>query len=136
MRSATRETGRTAFTLIEAIAALLALAVVVVHLALALRQLAYADRQRQRNVAVANLLTAKMEELSATPFDALPLSSPPGTPTALSDSVEVPQMGTVAREVIIDRADADGDGADDAGFKQITVRVAGQKLVAMRAGTE
>jgi len=127
---------RGAFTLIEAIATLLALAVVVVHLAMALRQLAYADRQRQRNVAVANLLAAKMEELSATPYAELTLSSPVGSPGAFSDTVDIPQMGTVQRDVIIDQADANGDEIPDVGFRRVTVRLAGQQLVSLRAGTE
>lgn len=136
MRIKTRRVEDTGFTLIEAVATLLALGVVVVHLAMALRQLAYADRQRQRHVAVAALLAAKMEELAATPYQDLPLSAPAGEPGPFSDTVEIPQMGRLDREVVIDPADADGDDAPDAGFKRVTVRLAGQHLVAYRAGAE
>ena len=136
MRMAAWNKSRHAFTLIEAIATLLALAVVVVHLAMALRQLAYADRQRQRNVVVANLLAGKMEELAATPYAELTLSSPAGSAGPRSDTVDIPQMGTVSRDVIVDQADANGDSVADVGFKRITVRLAGQQLVTLRAGTE
>ncbi|GIX45903.1 MAG: hypothetical protein KatS3mg131_0114 [Candidatus Tectimicrobiota bacterium] len=79
---------------------------------------------RETQTALANAARGKMEEVLAMGFANVPLSSPPGTPGPLSDTVTI-RGRAVARQVIVDLADGDlpPDGQPDADFKQITVTV-------------
>ena len=81
-------------------------------------------------MAYAHAARGKMEEVLASGFDNIPLSSPPGTPEpTLSDKVTI-QGQLVDRTVITDLADADlpPDSIVDADFKHIIVEVGGFEL--------
>jgi len=65
-----------------------------------------------------------MEDISAMIFADVAVSSPSGTPTALSDTVTL--FGeTLNRDVLVDLYDGDGDSIPDADLKKITVMIEG-----------
>ena len=77
----------------------------------------------EENTLLVNVTRAKMEDVLAMSFDNVLISSPLGTPTALSDTVNV--LGkTVNRDVFVELYDGDGDSVPDSDLKKITVVVA------------
>lgn len=118
------------FSLTEIIVALGLIGILVGPLSIGLTSLVASVAVREELTAECNAARGKMEEVLAMGFDNIPLSSPTGTPNALSDQVTI-RGRSVERQVIVDLADGDlpPDGDVDSDFKHITVKVGNFALV-------
>ena len=120
------------FSLIEVLIAVALIGILVTALSVGLTSMVSSTSTQEELMAYAHAARGKMEEVIASEFDHVPLSSPPGTPEAtLSDQVTI-QGKLVDRTVIVDLADADlpPDSIVDADFKHIIVDVGGYELQA------
>jgi hypothetical protein len=81
-------------------------------------------RSGEENTILVLYARAKMDDVLAMDFLAVTISSPSGTPTALSDTVSV--LGkTMNRDVLVELYDGDGDSIPDVNLKKITVKIKG-----------
>jgi prepilin-type N-terminal cleavage/methylation domain-containing protein len=112
------------FTLMEALLSLTLLSIIAVPIMMVLTSTVSSVGVREEQTVLANAARSKIEEVLAMGFANIPLSSPPGTPSALSDQLTV-RSKSVQRNVIVDLADGDipPNGVVDAGFKKITIEV-------------
>jgi prepilin-type N-terminal cleavage/methylation domain-containing protein len=117
------------FTLTEALLSVTLVGIVAVPLLMGLTGTASSLGVREEQTALANAARGKMEEVLAMGFANVPLSTPPGTPNALSDQVTI-RGKAVPRNVIVDLADGDlpSNGVADATFKRIIIEVGGFTL--------
>ncbi len=108
------------FSLIELLLAVIILVIALVPLMDSITASFQYARAGEKNTLLVNVTRAMMEDVLAMDFDNVLISSPPGTPTALSDTVTV--LGkTVNRNVLIELYDGDGDSVPDSDLKKITV---------------
>ena len=118
------------FTLIEVLITVVLVGILVSALSVGLTSMVSSTGTQEEIAAFANAARGKMEEVIASGFDNIPLSSPPGAPEpTLSDQVTI-QGQLVSRTVVVDLADGDlpPDSIVDADFKQIIVEVGGFEL--------
>jgi type II secretory pathway pseudopilin PulG len=117
------------FTLMEALLSVTLVGIVAVPLLMGLTGTASSLGVREEQTALGNAARGKMEEVLAMSFANVPLSTPPGTPNALSDQVTI-RGKAVPRNVIVDLADGDlpSNGVADATFKRIIIEVGGFTL--------
>jgi hypothetical protein len=108
----------------EALLSLTLLSIIAVPMMMALTSTVSSVAVREEQTVLANAARSKIEEVLAMGFANIPLSSPPGTPNALSDQLTI-RSKSVQRNVIVDLADGDipPNGVVDAGFKKITIEV-------------
>jgi len=96
----------------------------------ALQSIAKVPGQTDLNFQIETRLISKMEEIRALDFDAIDV----GSPSLLSDTVPIgPQAVSYARTVAVALIDANGDGAPEATFKQITITCGGQCVTMLLA---
>ena len=120
------------FSLVELLLAVVILIIALVPIMDSITASFQHGRAAQENTLLLYHARAKMEDVLAMDFDSLPLSSPPGTPTALSDTVTV--MGkTVNRDVLVELYDGDSDAIPDSDLKKVTVIVQGVQYETLMA---
>jgi len=108
------------FSLIELLLAVVILIIALVPIMDSITASFQYARAGEENTLLVNVTRAKMEDVLAMDFDNVLISSPIGTPTALSDTVTI--LGkTVNREVYVELYDGDGDSVPDSDLKKITV---------------
>jgi hypothetical protein len=86
----------------------------------------------EENTIILNHGRQKMEDVLAMRFDMVPVSASPGTPTALSDTVNVAGK-IVNRLVLVELYDGDGDAVPDSNLKKVTVVVQGVQYETLMA---
>ena len=118
------------FTLVEALLAILVLGLVAVPTSAALFSLSQGALTRVTDQTVADLMQDKLEDICALRFKDVTLSDPPGSASALSDTVTVNDV-SMARTVIVDLEDGDNDGVLDEDLKRVTIRIQDQDLVTL-----
>ena len=111
------------FSLLELLMAVVILVIAIVPIMDSITASFQYGGAGEENTLLVNVTRAKMEDVLAMSFDNVLISSPLGTPTALSDTVNV--LGkTVNRDVLVELYDGDGDSVPDSDLKKITVVVA------------
>jgi len=116
--------------LIEALIALAIIGILAVPISAALHSIAQGILIQTTDQTASDFLQEKLEEISAMRFDKVTLSDPPGSASALSDSISL-NGESVERTVIVDLADGDGDGASDEDLKCVTVRIGGREMMTL-----
>ena len=116
--------GERGFSLTELLIAVVILVIALVPLMDSITASFQSNRAGEENTILVNYARAKMDDVLAMDFLAVTISSPSGTPTALSDTVTI--LGkTVNRDVYVELYDGDGDSIPDNTLKKITVEIIG-----------
>ena len=112
---------RRGFTLIEAMFLMTIMSVVALAAGVSLQSLARVPQRNDDQLAIANALVDKIEQLRGTAFPSLTVGS------SLSDTVTLNNV-LYTRSVNIALVDATGGSSPDADFKQITVTINNRTL--------
>jgi len=112
------------FSLVELLLAIVIMIIALVPIMDSITSSFQSTHASEENTILINLAREKMEDVLAMIFVDVAVSSPAGTPTALSDTVTV--FGeTVNRDVLVALYDGNGDSIPDSDLKMITVIVEG-----------
>ena len=127
-----RHSSSNGFSLVELLLAVTIMIIALVPLMDSITSSFQYAQAGEENTILLNYGRQKMEDVLAMNIDDVPVSSPSGTPTALSDTV--PLAGTtVNRLVLVDLYDGDGDSIPDSFLKKITVIVQGVRYETLMA---
>jgi len=112
------------FSLVEILIAVTIMVIALVPLMDSITGSFQSRRVAEQNTILVNYAREKMDDILAMNFNNVDISSPTGTPTALSDTVTV--LGeTMNRDVLVELYDGDGDSIPDSDLKKITVQIEG-----------
>jgi len=112
------------FSLVELLLAIVIMIIAIVPIMDSITSSFQSTHASEENTMLVNYAREKMEDISAMIFADVAVSSPSGTPTALSDTLTL--FGeTLNRDVLVDLYDGDGDSIPDADLKKITVMIEG-----------
>jgi prepilin-type N-terminal cleavage/methylation domain-containing protein len=120
------------FSLLELVIALAILVIALVPNMNSITSSVQSTSIAEEHIQLVNAVREKMEEIIAMEFNTLSLSTPSGTPTALSDTVTI--MGkTVNRNVYVDLYDGNGDSIPDIDLKKLSVVIDDYQQVTLLA---
>jgi type II secretory pathway pseudopilin PulG len=112
------------FSLVELLLAMIIMIIALAPLMDSITASFQSTHTGEENTMLVNHAREKMEDVLAMDFLNVAVSVPPGTPTALSDTITV--LGkTVNRNVLVELYDGDGDATPDIDLKKITVIIEG-----------
>ncbi len=124
--------GERGFSLVELLMAMAIMIIALVPLMDSITASFQSMHVGEENTMLVNYAREKMEDVLAMDFSSVTVSTPSGTPTALSDTVTV--LGkTVNRNVLVDLYDGDGDFTPDSDLKKITVIIEGIQQETLKA---
>ncbi len=119
-----RHSSSNGFSLLELMIAITIMTIALVPIMNSITGSFQSTNAGEKNTLLVNYAREKMDDIIGMNFGTISISSPPGTPTGLSDTVTL--LGkTVNRDVLVEFYDGDGDSLPDNDLKKITVIIEG-----------
>lgn len=129
---AIRHSSSKGFSLIELLIAITIMIIALAPIMDSITGSLQSGHKAEENTIIVNYTREKMDDILAMDFSTIDISSPSGTPTALSDTVTV--LGkTMDRDVLVELYDGDGDSLSDNDLIKISVQIKGYQLETLLA---
>ena len=128
----TRHSSSKGFSLVEIMIVLIIMAIALIPMMDSITSSFQSTAVSEENTILVNYGREKIEDILAMDFITVPISSPSGTPIALSDTVVV--IGkTMNRDVYVDLYDGNGDSVPDNTLKKIIVQIKDYRVETLMA---